>query len=111
MKRTATLLKGEKPLKTMTTWLLPLILMHFCVSLSGCSHSKPVIRPVPGTFQIFTFKKGENLNMPYDGVGLTKAAYDEITRIKTEDLRRLKERRLRELRAVVDPAPRTAPPQ
>ncbi len=92
------------------TWLLPLILISSCVSLSGCSHSKTVIRPVPGTFQIFTFKKGENLNMPYDGVGLTKAAYDEITRIKTEDLRKLRERRLRELRGETVPTPAPIPP-
>ncbi|KKL95464.1 hypothetical protein LCGC14_1854410, partial [marine sediment metagenome] len=92
--------------------LLPLILISFCGSLSGCRKPEPVIRPVPGTFQIFTFKKGENLNMPYDGVGLTKAAYDEITRIKTEDLRKLRERRLRELRGAVTPAPSppTTPP-
>lgn len=92
------------------TWLLPLILMSFCGSLSGCRKPQPVIRPVPGTFRIFTFKKGENLQMPYDGVGLTKAVYDEITRIKTEDLRKLKEKRLRELREVAVP-PAASPPR
>jgi len=48
--------------------------------------------------------------MPYDGVGLTKAAYDEITRIKTEDLRKLRERRLRELRGATAPTPAPSPP-
>lgn len=80
------------------------------MSLSACREPKPVIRPVPGTFKIFTFKEGENIKMPYDGVGLTKAAYDEITRIKTEDLRRLRERRLRELREGSPPAAPSAPP-